>query len=339
MLNVAGNRVKVCLAGIPARCCAAVLMFIIISVCSDLSFAEENYPLRPVKIIVPSAPGGGTDTVARLISQYFSDTLRSSFVIDNRPGAGSMTGTEFAAHSTPDGYTLLVAASTITSLHVTRKIMRYNVTTDFDPISEIVSLPNVIVANPAFAAKNFSELVALAKESSEPLSYASPGVASNAHMSMEMLSQRIGARFLHVPYNGVAPALIDVLAGRVPLMLVNLASVKAHIDDGSLRPLAITTLERSKLLPEVPTISESGVQGYDSKQWFGLLTPKGTPPDIVQKLNKATRDALRTPSFITWINSEAGTAVGNSPEEFSREINAEYFRWTDVAASAGISKN
>jgi tripartite-type tricarboxylate transporter receptor subunit TctC len=304
-----------------------------------VAVAQANYPARPVKIIVPSAPGGGTDTVARLLSQSFSDTLGGSFVIDNRPGAGSMTGTEFAAHSMPDGYTLLVAASTVTSLHVTRKEMRYDVTKDFDPISMVVALPNVIVVNPSLPVKNLADLISLAKESSEPLSYASPGIASNAHMSMELLSEKIGVKFLHVPYNGVAPALIDVLAGRVPLMLVNLASAKAYINDGKLRPIAITTLERSKLLPDVPTVSESGVPGYESVQWFGLLAPKGIPPDVVQKLNKATSDALKTQSFRTWINSETGTAVGNSPQEFSREIDAEFSRWTEVATSAGITKN
>ena len=300
--------------------------------------AQDAWPSHPVKVIVPSAAGGGTDTVGRLLAQYFSEKLGAQFYVDNRPGAGSMLGSETAARSAPDGYSLLVAASTLTSLHVTRKAMRYDAVKDFDPISMIVALPNVIVVHPSLPVKNLQDLISLAKQKSEPLAYATPGVASNSHMSMEMLAGKAGIKLLHVPYNGVAPALTDVLGSRVPVMLVNLASALPHIESGALRPIAVTTLERSGILPEVPTVSESGVQGYESYQWFGLLAPKGTPVDIVTKLHQASVDALKTEKVGNWVKTEAGTPVGNTPVEFSNQIAEDVEKWTNVAKAAGVER-
>jgi tripartite-type tricarboxylate transporter receptor subunit TctC len=301
--------------------------------------AQDPWPSHPVKVIVPSAAGGGTDTVGRLLTQYFSEKLGAQFYVDNRPGAGSMLGSEAAARSAPDGYSLLVAPSTLTSLHVTRKTMRYDAVKDFEPVSMIVALPNVIVVHPSLPVKNLQDLILLAKQRGEPLAYATPGVASNSHMSMEMLAEKAGIKLLHVPYNGVAPALTDVLGSRVPVMLVNLASALPHIESGALRPIAVTTLERSKILPEVPTVSESGLEGYESYQWFGLLAPKGTPVDIVAKLNQACVDALKTEKVGNWVKTEAGTPVGNTPAEFSNQIAEDVEKWTNVAKAAGVERH
>jgi tripartite-type tricarboxylate transporter receptor subunit TctC len=272
------------------------------------------------------------------MAQYFSEKLGAQFFIDNRPGAGSMLGSAAAARSAPDGYSLLVAASTLTSLHVTRKTIPYDAVKDFEPVSMIVALPNVIVVTPSLGVKNIQELIELAKKRTEPISYASPGVASNSHLSMEMLAARTGMKLLHVPYNGVAPALTDVIGGRVPVMLVNLASALPHIESGALLPIAVTTLERSKALPNVPTVSESGVTGYESYQWFGLLAPKGTPADIISKLNQASVDALNTEKVANWIKTEAGTPVGNTPAEFGKQIAEDVSKWTEVAKVAGIEQ-
>jgi len=250
-----------------------------------------------------------------------------------------MLGSEAAARSTPDGYSMLVAASTLTSLHVTRKSMRYDAVKDFEPISMIVALPNVIVVNPAVPATNLQELIALAKKSADPLAYATPGIASNAHMSMVQLADRTGIKLLQVPYNGVAPAITDLLGGRVQIMLLNLASALPQIQGGALRAIAITTLDRSNILPNLPTVSESGVAGYESYQWFGLLAPKGTSAEIVAKLHQASVDALKTEKINNWIKAEAATPVGNSPAQFRKQIAEDVEKWTAVAKSAGIEQN
>ena len=249
----------------------------------DAEAAAQDYPTRPVRIIVPSSPGGGTDTAARLLAQHLSDKLGQQFYIENRPGAGSMTGIEAGARATPDGYTLLVVASTMTSLHVVREKMRFDAVKDFEPISLLVSVPNVIVVHPSIGVTSLAELIALAKKEPGKLSFATPGIGSTVHMAMELFKAKTGIDMLSVPYNGVAPALSDVIAGRVPVMMVNAASAKSHLDAGTVRPLAVTALKRARALPEVPTVAEVAVPGFEAVQWFGLLAPAGTPKEIVDE--------------------------------------------------------
>ena len=298
--------------------------------------AQSDYPSKPVRIIVPSSPGGGTDTVARLLGQHLSEKLGQQFIIENRPGGGSATGIEAAARATPDGTTLVMVASTMTSLHVTRKTMRFDAVRDFAPITLIVSIPNVLVVHPSLPVKSFAELIALAKKEPGKLSFASPGLGSTTHMGMELLKSRAGIDMLHVPYNGVAPGLTDVLAGRVPVMLVNAVSVKQHLDAGTLRALAVSTVKRAALLPDVPTIAESGIPGYDVFQWFGLLAPAGTPKEIVAKLYGEIAAGLKTPKIVNWAATEGGDPVGSTPEQFQKIIADDVERWSAVAKAAGI---
>jgi len=298
--------------------------------------AQSGYPSKPVRIIVPSSPGGGTDTVARLLGQHLSEKLGQQFVIENRPGGGSATGIEAAARASPDGYTLVMVASTMTSLHVTRKTMRFDAAKDFAPITLIVSIPNVLVVHPSLPVKNVAELIALAKKEPGKLSFASPGLGSTTHMGMELFKSRAGIDMLHVPYNGVAPGLTDVLAGRVPVMLVNAVTVKEHLETGALRALAVSSIKRASLLPDLPTIAESGFPGYDVYQWFGLLAPAGTPKDVVARLHQEIVAALKTPKIVNWMVTEGGDAVGDTPEEFQKVIVDDVERWTAVARSAGI---
>jgi tripartite-type tricarboxylate transporter receptor subunit TctC len=300
------------------------------------SHAQPSYPSKPVRFIVPSTPGGGTDTVTRLLAQHLSDKLGQQFFVENRPGAGSMTGIEAGARAAPDGYTLLVAASTMTSLHVVREKMRFDAVKDFTPITLLVSIPNVLVVHPSLPATNFAELIALAKKQPGTLSYASPGFGSTVHMAMEFLKSSTGIDMLHVPYNGVTPALTDVIAGRVPVMLVNTASVKAHLDTGALRAIAASSVKRASALPNLPTIAESGIPGYEAIQWFGLLAPAGTPNDIVARLHQETTVALKTERMIKWMATEGGDAGGNSPKEFLNTIASEVERWSAVARAANI---
>lgn len=319
-----------------ARFAWHVLLFILCGLAVQPAVAQSAYPDKPVKIIVPSSPGGGTDTVTRLLAQHLSDALGHNFYIENRPGAGSMTGIEAAARSTPDGYTLLVAASTMTSLHVIREKMRYDAVRDFEPIALLVSIPNVLVVHPSVPAKSFAEFIALAKTEPGKLSFATPGLGSTVHMAMELLKTRAGIDMLHVPYNGVAPALTDVIAGRVSAMLVNAASVRGHIDSGAVRPLAASSLKRAAGLPDLPTVAESGISGYQAIQWFGLLAPAGTPKDIVARLHRETVAALKTEKIVKWMATEGAEPGGGTSDEFAAMIAREVKEWTDVARAAGI---
>lgn len=298
--------------------------------------AQSAYPTKPVKIIVPSSAGGGTDTVTRLLAQHLSDALGQNFFIENRPGAGSMTGIEAGARATPDGYTLLTVASTMTSLHVVREKMRYDATKDFEPIALLASMPSVLVVHPSVSAKSFPEFIALAKQEPGKLSYATAGLGSTVHMAMELLKTKAGIDMLHVPYNGVAPALTDVIGGRVSAMLVNFASVKSHIDSGAVRALAVASPKRAAALPDIPTIAELGIPGYQVIQWFGLLAPVGTPKDIVARLHAETMAGLKTDKVIKWMETEGAEPGGGTPEDLASLIAREVKEWTEVARAAGI---
>jgi len=301
--------------------------------------AQTNYPNKPVRIVVPSTAGGGTDTVARLLAQHLSEKFGQQFYIENKPGAGSMTGIEAAARAAPDGYTLVMVASTFTSLHVVRTKMRFDAVKDFSPVTMIVSMPCTLVVHPSLAATNVSELTALAKRQPGQLSYATPGLGSTMHMAMELFRTTAGIELVHVPYNGVAPALTDVLGGRVPLMMVNAVSAKGHVDSGALRVLAVSGRQRWPLLPNVPTVAESGFPDYEALQWFGLLAPAGTPKEIVARLHAEIAAALKTPRIVNWMATEGGDAAGSSPDEFRRMIASEVEKWSAVARTAGIVPN
>ena len=319
--------------------CALLLILPITAFClaAPSVQAQSAYPTKPVKIIVPSSPGGGTDTVTRLLAQHLSDTLGQNFYIENRPGAGSMTGIEAGARATPDGYTLLVVASTMTSLHVIREKMRYDAIKDFDPIALLVSMPSVLVVHPSVPAKSFAEFIALAKQEPGKLSFATAGLGSTVHMAMELLKTKAGIDMLHVPYNGVAPALTDVIGGRVSAMLVNVASVKSHIDSGAVRALAVASPKRAAALPDLPTIAELGIPGYQVIQWFGLLAPVGTPKDIVARLHAETVAGLKTDKVVKWMATEGAEPGGGTPEDLAALIAREVKEWTEVARAAGIT--
>jgi tripartite-type tricarboxylate transporter receptor subunit TctC len=315
------------------RICAAIAMA---APCFGTAAAQSDYPSKPVRIIVPSSAGGGTDTVARLLGQYLSEKMGQSFIIENRPGGGSATGIEAAARAAPDGYTLVAVASTMTSLHVVRKTMRFDPAADFAPITLAVSIPNVLVIHPSLPAKTFPQFVALAKQEPGKLSFASPGLGSTTHMGMELLKSRLGLDLVHVPYNGVAPALTDVLGGRVPVMMVNTVAAKQHLDNKMLRALAISTRNRSRIAPDIPTIAESGLPDYDVFQWFGMLAPANTPKEIVARLSEEMRAGLATPKLQHWAETEGGDIVGSTPEAFQKLISDDVANWTAVARSAGI---
>jgi tripartite-type tricarboxylate transporter receptor subunit TctC len=324
----------------PAALAKSIAVLVLVALAAiPAAWAQSDYPSKSVRIIVPSSAGGGTDTVARLLAQHLTEKLGQSFFVENRPGGGSATGIEAAARAAPDGYTLVVVASTMTSLHVARKTMRFDAVKDFAPITLAVSIPNVLVVHPSLPAKTFAEFVALAKKEPGKLSFASPGLGSTTHMGMELLKSKLGLDILHVPNNGVAPALTDVLGGRVPVMMVNTVVTKQHLDDHALRALAVSTAARSRVLPDVPTIAESGVPGYDVFQWFGLLAPAGTPRPVVDRLYREIAAGLKLPKVQRWAETEGGDIVASTPDEFQKVIAADVARWTDVAKIANIKAN
>jgi tripartite-type tricarboxylate transporter receptor subunit TctC len=298
--------------------------------------AQTDYPARPVRIVVPTAPGGAADTLARTLAQHLSQAGGQQFFIENRPGAANVLGIETVAKAPGDGYTLLMVASTITINHVVHKSLPYDVERDFAPITQLVSLPNVLVVHPSLPVTSVAELVAAAKRQPGKLSYASAGVGSQLQLAMELLKSAAGVDIVHVPYKGAAPALNDVLAGHVSSMVSNVLSAKPHIDAGTLRPLAVTSLKRVDAMPQVPTMTEAGFAGYEVVNWFGLFAPAGTPKPIVERLHAEAVRVLATAEMKQRLGTEGAEPVGSTPAAFAAFIKDEMTRWSAAARTANI---
>jgi tripartite-type tricarboxylate transporter receptor subunit TctC len=296
----------------------------------------QDYPTRPVRIIVPSTAGGGTDTFARLVAQHLSNVMGQNFYVENRPGGGTLIGLEAAAHAPNDGYTFYMAPSTIVTMHLVRKAMSVDVRRDFTPVSLTAILPQVLIMHPGVPAKSVQELIALAKKEPGKLTYGSAGIGTAPHMAMELFKNTAGVDIQHVPYKGVANSMQDIIGGTISGMIINVLTSKANIEAGQLRALGTTGLKRVESLPEIPTVAESGLPGYEALQWFGVLAPAGTPAPIVKRVQTAMSEGLNLPEIRQRLLLEGAEAVGNSPEEFGAFINAEIDKWTPVAKAAGI---
>jgi tripartite-type tricarboxylate transporter receptor subunit TctC len=311
--------------------------FALVLVLSPLcALAQSGYPAKPVRFIVPSAAGGGTDIIARAVAQKLSESLGQQFVVDNRPGAGQMIGIELAAKSAPDGHTILMAASTLAINPIMYKKVSYDPVRDFAPITQAASLPNILVVHPSLPVKSVAELVALAKKQPGKLDYASAGIGTSPQMSMELLKSMTGIDLLHIPYKGTAPGVVDLLAGQVKVMAPNLLTALPHIKAGRLRALAVTSAKRSEALPDVPTIAEAGVPGYESVQWYGVLAPAGTAREIVTRLHAEIVRALAQPDVRERLAADGAEPVGSTPEQFAAFIKSEIDKWARVARAAGI---
>jgi tripartite-type tricarboxylate transporter receptor subunit TctC len=296
----------------------------------------QGYPAKPVRIIVPSEAGGGTDISARVLADRLSRTLGQQFFVENRPGAGNLIGIEQAARAPNDGYTLLVAASAITILPATNKNVKYDILRDFAPISQLISSPSVLLVNPALPINSVEDFIAAAKTKPGEISFASAGVGTQPHIAMALLAVMAGVNLQHIPYKGVAPAMTDVIGGRVVSMMGNLISAKPQIDSGQLRGLAVSSLKRSTVLPDLPTVSEAAVPGYEAVQWFGLFAPAGTPAPILEQLHGETVLALKSPEMQQRLAADGTEAVGNTPAEFAAQIRSELDKWSKVAREADI---
>jgi tripartite-type tricarboxylate transporter receptor subunit TctC len=299
-------------------------------------FAQGGYPSKPVRIIVPSSAGGGTDIVARILAPELSKRLHQQVVIDNRPGAGTMIGIEIAAKSPADGYTVLMGLSTLAINSAIYKKVPYDPRHDFAPITQAVSSASIIVVHPSVPVKALKELIAFARARPGQLNYASAGTGTYPHMTMELLLSMAKLKMVHIPYKGTAPAMIDMLAGQVATMAATVLTGMPHIRSGRLRPLGITSLERTKVAPEIPTVAEAGLPGYESVQWYGMLAPAKTPRDIVNRLNAEATAVLKQPEIKARFANDGADTVGSSPEEFTRYIQSELVKWANVARNAGI---
>jgi len=253
-------------------------------------------------------------------------------VVDNRPGAGSIIGNDLVAHAKPDGYTLLMGISTLAILPSTRKKLPYDALTDLAPITQTIAAPNILVVHPSLPVKSVKELIAFARK--RDLDYASAGPGTNPHLSMALFLNMTHLKMVHIPYKGLGPALVDVMTGRVPVVMGTMLSTLRHVQSGRLRALATTGTKRSSALPKVPTVAEAGVKGYEVTQWYGLFAPAGTPKPIVDKLNSAMVGALRAES--QKFARDGADAVGNSPEEFGQILKAETEKWAKVVRAAGV---
>jgi tripartite-type tricarboxylate transporter receptor subunit TctC len=295
-----------------------------------------GYPTKPVRIVVPSPPGGGTDTIGRITAEALSRLLGRQFVVENKPGAGNVIGTDAAAKAAPDGYTLLMSASPLTINHLTSPKLPYDAVADFAPVSMIVSVPSALVVYPGMPVKSVQELIALAKDKPGALSYGTAGIGTNPHISMELFKSMAGVDILHIPFKGIAASMTDILAGRICCMIANALSAKPHVDSGKLRAIAVTSLTRLDTMPGVSTIDEAGVKGYESLQWFGLLAPAKTPPAIVDLLHAKIVEMLGEAQTKQRFANDGATPIGSKPAEFAQHIKDEIAKWNALAKVANL---
>ena len=301
---------------------------------SGLAMAQD-YPNKPVKLVVPYPPGGPTDIVARVVAQKLQEQMGQPFVIDNKPGAGANTGAEAVARSTPDGYTLLVATTAHAINPSLFSKLSYQLLKDLAPVSQLTSGPLVIVANPALPAQNIQELIALAKGKSGGLNFGSSGNGQSTHLSAELFSAMAGIKMSHVPYKGSAPALTDVMAGQTDLMFDTMLSAMPHVKAGKLKAVAITSSQRSPVAPHLHTVAESGLPGYEAIAWNGLLAPAGTPKEVVARLNAELKKVLENPDVRQRFEAQGFAASWNSPATFGSFLQAEVDKWAKVVQVSG----
>lgn len=315
---------------------AALLTFIMMPLqCLGAQASGSNYPQRPVRVIVNVSPGGGVDNVARIAAQHYQAVWGQPFVVDNRTGAGGSIGIELVAKAAPDGYTLLVCSSGLVTNAAIRG-QNYDPVRDFQPITMITSAPYILLTTNSLPVSTAKDLVALAKAKPGGLSFASSGTGSILHLGAELLVALSGTRMLHVPYKGIAEAYPAVISGDVNWVLGFPISALPLVKAGRLKAIAVTSGTRSKLLPELPTIAESGLPGYDVRGWFGMFAPAGTSRDLVTRLNAEAKRALQAPEVMRRIMADGAEVIANSPEEFATQVRAENAKWHDLVKRAGL---
>jgi len=299
----------------------------------------QQFPSRPVRLIVPQSAGGSTDVVARVIAQRMTETLRQHVIVDNRPGAGSLNGTELVARAPSDGHTVLVVAASFTINPAIRKDLPFDPVRDFTPVSQLVTLPHILVVHPSVPATSVKELIALVKAKPGVLNYGISGIATSTHMAGELFMYMTGTRMVSIPYKGGAPGMTALLGGEVQLYFATSSTAIPHIRSGKLRALGVTTAKRSAAAPEFPTLAEAGVPGYEHSSWVGMLAPAKLPQSPLSRLHADSVKALQAQDVKKLLMHEGLEAVGSSPGEFDRVIKTEIAKWAKVAKAANIQAN
>jgi tripartite-type tricarboxylate transporter receptor subunit TctC len=323
-LLVRSNRSASCVA-----CLAAAL------VCMTAAHAQPAYPQKPIRLVVPFPPGGGTDILARLFGQKMSETLGQPIIIDNRPGAGGTIGTDIAAKAPPDGYTLILVSGSHAINPGLYQKLPYDSVSDFAPITQIATSPGILVVNPSLPVKSVKDLIALARAKPGQINYASAGSGTPPHLAGELFKVMAKIDMVHVPYKGNAPAFTDVIGGQVSLIFPTMPSAMPFIKSGKLRPIAVTSAKRSPAAPDIPTIAESGLPGYEATSWYGILAPARTPPQIVARLHEVLVTIIGAPDMKDKLAAQGLDPVGNTPQQFAAVIRSEIVKWAKVVKASG----
>ena len=304
------------------------------------SLAQATYPAQPIRFIVTTAPGGGLDTFSRLLAKELTARAGHQVIVDNRPGAGTTIGSAAVARAKPDGYTVLVNTSAFAISPAIYQKLPYDALRDFAPITMAASSPNMLVVHPSVPVKSVKEIIALAKtraSAGDPILYASGGNGTNGHLAAALFLNAAQIRAVHIPYKSGSLAVIDLIGGQVPMMIDTLSSVMPHVNAGKLRPLGVSSTRRAAAAPNVPTIAEAGVPGYESAQWYGAWAPAGTPQDIVAWLHRETAGVLQSPSVKDRLAAEGLEVVASTPDEFLALIKSDIAKWTKLVKSIGMT--
>jgi tripartite-type tricarboxylate transporter receptor subunit TctC len=295
----------------------------------------QTYPTRPIRAIVPYAPGGGVDVIARLVAPHLTETLGQQVVIDNRAGATGNIGAELAARSAPDGYTVLMAGASLTINVSLYRRLPYDVMRDFVPVTSVAKSPNIVLVHPSLPARSIKELIALARSHPAQLNYASGGSGSTLHLTAELFKTMANVNIVHVPYKGTGPAIVALMSGEVALAIPPLSGMLPHVESGRLRALAVTSRSRLKILPQMPTVAESGVPGFESGQWYGVLVPAGTPAGIVTRLRSELTRVVRLPEVTEQMMRQGAVPVGDTPEQCADYLRHDIAKWAKIVKASG----
>jgi len=309
--------------------------FVLLAAAIAFPSAAQNYPSRPVRLIVGFPPGGGVDINARILAPKLAEYLGQQVVVENVPGAGTNIANERVARSAPDGYTLLINTAAVAINMSLYRNLPFDTLRDFAPVSVFSQSPNVLVVNAKLAAQNVKELVAMARSSPGKLNYSSAGVGTTQHLAAELFKLRTGTFIVHIPYKGTAPSMTALIAGEVDLSFANIPSIQGHLKSGRLRALATAAANRDPQLPDLPTMKEAGVEGVEVVVWYGVLAPAATPRDIVQKLAEGIQRATRDADVRKRMLEQGAAPVGNTPEEFAKLLREEVARWAEVVKISG----
>lgn len=325
----------------PAICALnAITTFAIAALAASvpaMAQTDQNWPSRPIKWVVPFPPGGAMDVIARTLGERASRDWGQPVVIENRPGAGGNIGADYAAKQPADGYTILIASIGMATNKALYPRLGYDPVKDFAPVSLLAVVPNVLVVNPArIPDRSVKELVGRAQKAPGTLTYASAGNGTSIHLAGEMFSALAGIQITHIPYKGSAPAVTDMLGGQVDLMFDSITSARPHIQSGKLRPLAVTTTRRSAALPDVPTMAEAGITGYDVSPWFAVFTRAGTPAHVIAHLNKGLNEAMQQPETLRKFESIGAEPIGSTPQELASHLGKELERWDGLIRQRGV---